>query len=152
MAETPTTSHRSVAETGVDALAVAVGTAHGNYTTRKPHIDLKLLMGMSARTRRPSSSCIADSDVPAEWSRPPVRLPDSSISKVNIHATSLQHAHADRARASKEHISAKHPPARHYPGASCASTQDAVERVVAEKIEAFLGSRDRAAAFAADAA
>jgi hypothetical protein len=30
--------------------------------------------------------------------------------------------------------------------------QDAVERVVTEKIEAFLGSRGRAGAFAADAA
>lgn len=86
----PDEAGRFVAETGVDALAVAVGTAHGHYTTRKPRVDLARLEAIRART--PVHLVLhGGSGVPANMIQAAVRLPGGGISKVNI-ATDLEHA------------------------------------------------------------
>src|ERR1051325_4450863 len=46
----PDEAERFVRETGVDALAVSVGTAHGVYTVRQPKIDLARLYAIRALT------------------------------------------------------------------------------------------------------
>src|SRR4051794_30074294 len=46
----PDDAGQFVAETGVDALAVSVGTAHGPYTTVQPRIDYERLLAIRART------------------------------------------------------------------------------------------------------
>ena len=143
----PDEAGRFVAETGVDALAVAVGTAHGHYTTRKPRVDLARLMAIRART--PVHLVLhGGSGVPANMIQAAVRLPGGGISKVNI-ATDLEHAMLTALGRTERMTDAA---CRALPERELRLAQDAVERVVAEKIEAFLGSRDRAAAFAADAA
>ncbi len=143
----PDEAGRFVAETGVDALAVAVGTAHGHYTTRKPRVDLARLEAIRART--PVHLVLhGGSGVPAEMIQAAVRLPGGGISKVNI-ATDLEHAMLTALGRTERMTDAA---CRALPRRELRLAQDAVERVVAEKIEAFLGSRDRAAAFTADAA
>src|SRR5215217_4048805 len=70
----PDEAGRFVAETGVDALAVAVGTAHGHYTTRKPRVDLARLEAIRART--PVHLVLhGGSGVPANMIQAAVRLP-----------------------------------------------------------------------------
>lgn len=49
---TPDEAERFVRQTGVDALAVAIGTAHGAYKT-KPRLDLKRLMKIRERIDTP---------------------------------------------------------------------------------------------------
>ena len=48
----PATVERFVAETGVDFLAVAIGTAHGVYQG-EPHLDLELLDAIRRRVEIP---------------------------------------------------------------------------------------------------
>jgi fructose-bisphosphate aldolase class II len=140
----PDEAGRFVAETEVDALAVAVGTAHGHYITRQPRIDLPRLEAIRART--PVHLVLhGGSGVPPEMIQAAVRLPGGGVSKVNI-ATDLEHA-VLTALGRTERMSDAQCSA--LPEAEMRIAQDAVERVVVEKIESFLGSANRAAAFAA---
>jgi fructose-bisphosphate aldolase class II len=76
----PEDAERFVAETGVDALAVAVGSAHGVYRG-KPELDLDLLAGIREQVAVPlvlhGGSGISDDDFRAAIQR--------GISKVNIY-------------------------------------------------------------------
>ncbi len=79
-----------VRETKVDALAVAVGTAHGHYVTRQPRVDIPRLTAIRRLT--PVHLVLhGGSGVPATMIQEAVRLPGGGISKVNI-ATDLEHA------------------------------------------------------------
>jgi ketose-bisphosphate aldolase len=135
-----------VAETGVDALAVAVGTAHGHYTTRKPRVDLERLKAIRARTAV-HLVLHGGSGVPPEMIQASVRLPGGGVSKVNI-ATDLEHAMLT-ALGRKERMTDE--ACRALPERELRQAQDAVEQVVTDKIGSFLGSGGRAASFAADA-
>ena len=87
----PLEAQRFVAETGVDALAVSVGTAHGVYTVRKPKIDYERLMAIRALT--PVALVIhGGSGIPEEMLQRSYRLPGGGVSKVNI-ATDLELAY-----------------------------------------------------------
>jgi fructose-bisphosphate aldolase class II len=138
----PDEAGRFVAETEVDALAVAVGTAHGHYTTRKPRVDLDRLRAIRART--PIHLVLhGGSGVPPEMIQAAVRLPGGGISKVNI-ATDLEHAMLTALGRTQRMSDAE---CSALPDREMRLAQDAVERVVVEKIESFLGSANRAAAF-----
>jgi fructose-bisphosphate aldolase class II len=79
-----------VAETGVDALAVSVGTAHGVYLVRQPKIDLERLAAIRALT--PVHLVLhGGSGVPADMVAQAIRLSGGGVSKVNI-ATDLEQA------------------------------------------------------------
>jgi len=128
-----------VSRTGVDALAVSVGTAHGVYTVRQPRIDFARLEAIRART--PVHLVLhGGSGVPAEMVKAAIRLPGGGVSKVNI-ATDLELAALaalDRAeRMSDAEMSA-------LPAADLARAQAAVEATVADKIHHFLGSAGQA--------
>ena len=131
-----------VEQTRVDALAVAVGTAHGHYTTRQPRVDLSRLRAIRERTAV-HLVLHGGSGVPPEMIQDAVRLPGGGISKVNI-ATDLEHAMLTALGRTQRLTDAE---CRALPQAELRLAQDAVERVVAEKIESFLGSADRAATF-----
>jgi len=140
----PDEAGRFVAETGVDALAVAVGTAHGHYTTRQPRVDLDRLKAIRART--PVHLVLhGGSGVPPEMIQAAVGLPGGGISKVNI-ATDLEHAMLTALGRTERMTDAQ---CSALPEREMRVAQDAVERVVVEKIEGFLGSANRAAAFVA---
>ena len=84
----PEEAERFVRETGVDALAVSVGTAHGVYTVRQPKIDLPRLRAIRALT--PVHLVLhGGSGVPAEMMQAAVQLEGGGVSKVNI-ATDLE--------------------------------------------------------------
>jgi fructose-bisphosphate aldolase class II len=84
----PEEAERFVRETGVDALAVSVGTAHGVYTVRQPKIDLPRLRAIRALT--PVHLVLhGGSGVPAEMMQEAIRLEGGGVSKVNI-ATDLE--------------------------------------------------------------
>lgn len=140
----PEEAGRFVAETGVDALAVAVGTAHGHYITRQPRVDLARLQAIRARTAV-HLVLHGGSGVPPEMIQAAVRLPGGGISKVNI-ATDLEHAMLTALGRQERMTDAA---CRVLPEREMRTAQEAVEQVVTEKIESFLGSRGRAEAFAA---
>ena len=130
---------RFVRETGVDALAVSVGTAHGSYTVRQPKIDYQRLSDIRAHT---SVHLVlhGGSGNPAEMIRQAYRLPGGGVSKINI-ATDLELAALaalgrDR-RLTDEEMSA-------LPAAQLALAQAAVQRTTAEKMSQFLDSSGKA--------
>jgi fructose-bisphosphate aldolase class II len=135
----PEEAGRFVAETGVDALAVAVGTAHGHYTTRQPRVDLARLQAIRART--PVHLVLhGGSGVPPEMIQAAVRLPGGGISKVNI-ATDLEHAMLTALGRSERLTDAQ---ARALPPHDLARARAAVEACVAEKMQTYLMSAGRA--------
>ncbi|CAM3297489.1 class II fructose-bisphosphate aldolase [Paenibacillus lupini] len=74
--------------TGVDALAVSCGTAHGVYNVKLPKIDYERLAAIRALT--PVHLVLhGGSGVPAEMMQQAFRLPGGGVSKVNI-ATDLE--------------------------------------------------------------
>jgi ketose-bisphosphate aldolase len=135
----PDEAQRFVAETGVDALAVAVGTAHGHYTTRKPRVDLDRLKAIRALT--PVHLVLhGGSGVPAAMIHDAIRLPGGGISKVNI-ATDLEHAMLT-ALGRTERLTDE--ACRALPPDQLRIAQDAVEQAVVEKITTFLLSTGKA--------
>jgi ketose-bisphosphate aldolase len=79
-----------VNQTGVDALAVSCGTAHGVYLVRQPKIDYERLSAIRQRT--PVHLVLhGGSGVPAEMVHNAIGLPGGGVSKMNI-ATDLEMA------------------------------------------------------------
>ena len=133
-----------VRETKVDALAVAVGTAHGHYVTRQPRVDIARLTAIRRLT--PVHLVLhGGSGVPARMIQDSVKLPGGGISKVNI-ATDLEHAML-QALGREERLTDAACEA--LPESERAQAAAAVGSVVADKIESYLGSAGRAATRAA---
>jgi len=77
-----------VQQTGIDALAVSVGTAHGVYQVRQPKIDLERLKAIRSLT--PALLVLhGGSGTPTEMIQSAIRLEGGGVSKVNI-ATDLE--------------------------------------------------------------
>lgn len=76
--------------TDVDLLAVSVGTVHGAYLTRKPHIELKRIEEIRRRVDLPLVLHGA-SGVPTQLVQDAITLPNGGVSKINI-ATDLEQA------------------------------------------------------------
>lgn len=136
----PEEAERFVRETGVDALAVSVGTAHGVYTVRQPKVDLPRLAAIRALT--PVHLVLhGGSGVPAEMMQAAMRLPGGGISKINI-ATDLELA-ALRALGRQQYLTSAEMDA--LPAEQLARAQAAVEQEVGVKIADYLFSRGKAA-------
>ncbi|MGE5601722.1 MAG: class II fructose-bisphosphate aldolase [Nitrososphaerales archaeon] len=134
----PEEASRFVTETGVDALAVSVGTAHGVYNVRRPRIDYDRLRAIRRLT--PVHLVLhGGSGVPAEMIGAAIQLPGGGVSKINI-ATDLEQAMlaalGRTERATNAWLGSLPREAVERAGA-------AVEAVVAEKIERFLGSHGK---------
>jgi ketose-bisphosphate aldolase len=124
-----------VERTGVDALAVSVGTAHGVYQVRQPKIDLERLKAI----RRQTSVALVlhgGSGTPQAMVHAAIGLPGGGVSKVNF-ATDLELAlFAElgiKARTADAAL-------RALPPESLERGARAVQRVVEDKIDSFLGS------------
>ncbi|HVL98802.1 MAG TPA: class II fructose-bisphosphate aldolase [Egibacteraceae bacterium] len=120
----PEEAARFVAATGVDALAVAVGTSHA-MTTRDAALDFPLIARLREAVDVPlvlhGSSGVADADL--------TRAVEAGITKVNI-ATHLNHAFT---RAVRAYLDA-HPDVvdtRAYLGAAREAVTDEVARLLA---------------------
>jgi ketose-bisphosphate aldolase len=138
----PVEAGRFVSETGVDALAVSVGTAHGPYTTRQPRIDMPRLAAIRERTDV-RLVLHGGSGVPPHMIQQAIRMPGGGVSKVNI-ATDLEEA-VLKALGRSERMT--NDECLNLPADQLALAQAAVERTVAEKLQNFLGSAGRAADF-----
>jgi ketose-bisphosphate aldolase len=84
----PIEAEQFILKTGVDALAVSVGTAHGVYKVRQPKIDLTRLSAIRSRISTPLV-LHGGSGVPADLMKKAICLPGGGVSKVNI-ATDLE--------------------------------------------------------------
>ncbi|MBD2872530.1 class II fructose-bisphosphate aldolase [Paenibacillus arenilitoris] len=140
----PAEAKQFVLATGVDALAVSCGTAHGVYAVRQPKIDFARLRAIRALT--PVHLVLhGGSGVPAEMMGEAIRLPGGGVSKVNI-ATDLELSFLS-AIGREERIANE--ACKALPDETLAKGREAVERTVADKIGAFLGSRGKAGLYAA---
>jgi ketose-bisphosphate aldolase len=128
-----------VEQTGVDALAVSVGTAHGVYLVRQPKVDFERLQAIRART--PVHLVLhGGSGVPAEMVINAIRLPGGGVSKVNI-ATDLELA-ALAALGRQDRMTDAE--MSELPAERLAKAQAAVEATVTDKIHHYLGSAQQA--------
>ncbi len=138
----PVEAERFVRETGVDALAVSCGTAHGVYMVKQPTIDYDRLSAIRALT--PVHLVLhGGSGVPADMMLRAIRLPGGGISKVNI-ATDLELALLS-ALGREERMTDEE--CRSLPPELLERGRKAVENTVADKIAHFLGSGGKASDF-----
>ncbi|MBM7565083.1 class II fructose-bisphosphate aldolase [Paenibacillus sacheonensis] len=139
----PQEALRFVGETGVDALAVSCGTAHGVYMVKLPSIDYKRLQAIRALT--PVHLVLhGGSGVPAEMMKQAILLPGGGVSKVNI-ATDLELAFL--AALGREERMTNEACKRLSPE-DLEKGRAAVEAVVADKMTQFLGCAGKAGQFA----
>ena len=80
-----------VRETGCDALAVSVGTAHGVYPVKNPRIDFDRLAEIRRRIGDTPLVLHGGSGLPEETVHRALALPGGGITKMNI-GTDLEHA------------------------------------------------------------
>jgi fructose-bisphosphate aldolase class II len=135
----PDEAEEFVHATGVDALAVSVGTAHGVYTVRKPRVDVERIKAIRART--PVHLVLhGGSGTPKELIEPAIHLAGGGISKINV-ATDLElallKALGRETRLTNEAMKAVSENEL-LPGLA------AVQAVVEDKISRFLGSQNHA--------
>jgi ketose-bisphosphate aldolase len=137
----PKEAEQFVRETGVDALAVSCGTAHGVYVVRQPKIDYARLQAIRALT--PVHLVLhGGSGVPAEMMHRAISLPNGGVSKVNI-ATDLEIAAlAALGRGETERFTDAEMNA--LPEADRRRAQDAVRGVVEDKMRNFVKSAGQA--------
>jgi len=129
-----------VRETGVDALAVSCGTAHGVYEVRQPKIDYERLSAIRALT--PVHLVLhGGSGVPAEMVHSAIDLPNGGVSKMNI-ATDLELA-ALAALGRDQFMTDAEMNA--LPPDQRAAAQAAVYAVVCDKMQHFVKSYRQAA-------
>ncbi|MGQ9512874.1 class II fructose-1,6-bisphosphate aldolase [Thermodesulfitimonas sp.] len=121
-----------VAETGVDALAVAIGTAHGRYKG-EPHLDFERLSRIAAKVKIPLVMH-GSSGVPADAVREAIRR---GIRKVNID-TDIRQAFTEKVRAV---LAAA--PDEIDPRKILGPAREAAVEIIREKIRIF-GSANRA--------
>ena len=129
-----------VKETGVDALAVSVGTAHGPYVDRQPRIDYQRLVEIKAVVSIPLVLHGA-SGIPSKMIRKAISL--GGISKINF-ATDLETALLTTLGYTSSLTDEK---IRELDMEQLREGADAVEQVVSCKISEFLGSQGHAADF-----
>ena len=135
----PKEAERFVRETGVDALAVSIGTAHGVYTVRQPKVDLARLRAIRALT---SVHLVlhGGSGVPPEMMQAAIQLEGGGVSKVNI-ATDLELAALGALKRdhylTEAEMNALSPEEK-------ALARAAVEQTVTDKINNFLRSSNKA--------
>ncbi|ALS27091.1 ketose-bisphosphate aldolase [Paenibacillus sp. 32O-W] len=129
--------------TGVDALAVSCGTAHGVYLVKRPRIDYERLAAIRALT--PVHLVLhGGSGVPEEMMRKAFELPGGGVSKVNI-ATDLELALLGALGREERMTDAE---CKALDPASLEAGRAAVARTVEEKITRFVCSAGKAACFA----
>ncbi len=131
----PQEAQRFVQETGVDALAVSVGTTHGVYSVRQPKVDFERLSAIQKLTQV-HLVLHGGSGVPAEMIQAAVRLDQGGVSKVNI-ATDLELAVLAALGREKYLTDAE---MSSLPPEKLSRAREAVKSVVKEKIGSFLGS------------
>ena len=121
-----------IEKTGVDALAIAIGTAHGVYEG-EPELDFERLEEINERTDIPlvlhGASGVSDDDV--------TKAVSLGINKVNVN-TAFQQAFSGKVRELMDND-----PDLYDPRKYCGPGREAIKAKVKEKID-VLGSRNKA--------
>jgi len=131
-----------VKQTGVDALAVSCGTAHGVYMVREPKVDYDRLS--SIRELTPVHLVLhGGSGVPSEMIHKAFQLTNGGVSKVNI-ATDLELSLLEAIGREERMTNAE---CKLLPLDELQAGQKAVEETVSEKITQFLLSANKASHF-----
>jgi ketose-bisphosphate aldolase len=131
-------------ETGVDALAVSVGTVHGVYKVKQQKIDLERIREIRAHT--PVLLVLhGGSGNPVDRIRAAIQQPGGGVSKINI-ATDLELAFLNELGREKYLTNAQ---VKALPSAERERGLAAVKELVKDKICNYLLSADRAADFSA---
>lgn len=138
----PVEAEQFVALTGVDALAVSCGTAHGVYVVKQPKIDYDRLRKIRQLT--PVHLVLhGGSGVPSEMMRNAYQLPGGGVSKVNI-ATDLELSLL-KALGREERMTNEE--CKNLPPELLQAGRDAVTQTVMEKMNEFLSSAGKADLF-----
>ena len=140
----PLEVRRFAEETGVDALAVSIGTKHGVKPGMTVALDIERLAAIRAETDVPLV-LHGGSGVPAEVMNAAILIPGGGVSKVNL-ATDLERAMLDALGSEDRMVDAQ---IAALEPADLQRARDAVERVTRAKIRHFLLSERRAAAHGA---
>lgn len=131
-----------VKQTGVDALAVSCGTAHGVYMVHEPKVDYDRLSGIRELT--PVHLVLhGGSGVPSEMIHKAFQLTNGGVSKVNI-ATDLELSLLKAIGREERMTNAE---CMLLPLDELQAGQKAVEETVSEKITQFLLSANKASHF-----
>lgn len=135
----PTEAEIFVKKTGVDALAVSVGTAHGVYTVKQPSVQYDIIKEIRRLT--PVYLVLhGGSGVPSEMVVNSYRLEGGGISKVNI-ATDIELAFLG-AIGRKER--GTNDWCNHLEPAALEKGRDGARRLVEDKIKNYLHSDNKA--------
>ena len=138
----PLEARHFVEATGVDALAVSVGTSHGVYTVRQPRVDIDVLKAIRAQTAV-QLVIHGGSGTPADLLTRAIRMPGGGISKINI-ATDLELGFLKALGREKRMLDAE---IKALPAAELKQGLEAVEAVVEDKILNYLLSQQHAVDF-----
>lgn len=129
-----------IRETGVDALAISVGTSHGLYTTTRPKIEYAIIEAINRLTSTPLV-LHGGSGVPSEMLYHAISMESGGVSKVNI-ATDLEQMllkclgkHTHMTEAELNAVDAE----------QLQDARDAVQALVEDKIINYVHSAGRAA-------
>ncbi len=136
----PGEARQFVEETGVDALAVSVGTVHGVYKVKQQKIDFERLRAIRAQT--PVALVLhGGSGVAAEMIQEAIR--SGGVKKVNV-ATDLENALLGALGREKRMLNSE---CKALPPEQLTLALNAVEKVVVDKITGFLESNGYADRF-----
>ncbi|TCP29463.1 fructose-bisphosphate aldolase [Scopulibacillus darangshiensis] len=138
----PIEARQFVEQTGTDALAVSVGTAHGVYKVKKPKVDFERLNEIRKLTQV-HLVLHGGSGVPASMVKQAFSLANGGVSKVNI-ATDLEVA-ALAALGKEDRMTDQE--CSDLPEEQLSFARLAVEKTVSDKITHFLESENRAVDF-----
>ena len=133
----PDEAEEFVRRTGVDTLAVSIGTAHGVYPVKNPKIDFERLAKIRSRISIPLV-LHGGSGLPAETVKRAIGIEGGGVSKINI-ATDLEQAFLGSlgcARKTNEEI-------WRMDTAALERAAEEVRKVVEEKITDFVCSAGR---------
>jgi ketose-bisphosphate aldolase len=134
----PEEAERFVEETGVDYLAVSIGTAHGIYLVKNPKIDFNRLKDIRSLVDIPLV-LHGGTGVPEESIKRAIEVEGGGISKVNI-ATELEMALLESLSRTERMTPQE---IRDMDEADVKRSREAVKRLVEEKMRNFLGSAGR---------
>ncbi|MBD5459524.1 MAG: class II fructose-bisphosphate aldolase, partial [Lachnospiraceae bacterium] len=135
----PVEAAQFCARTGVDCLAVSVGTAHGVYTVRQPKVDFDRLEAINRLTDTPLV-LHGGSGVPSGMVARAAQMPTGGVSKVNI-ATDLE-LEMLKVVGREGHLTEAE--LNGYPEEMTEKSREAVRILVEDKITNYLLSKGRA--------
>lgn len=138
----PLEAERFVRETGVDALAISIGTVHGVYFTKQPKIDFDRIEAIRKQVQIPLV-LHGGSGIPVDQIKRAIQTESGGVSKINI-ATELEMALYESLGISERLSDTEF---WKLPPQQIARAQDAVRELTKKKIKDYLLSDQKASLY-----